>query len=109
VLRIDPDQVQFAFATPFPGTPYYQAMKQSGFQEADDLSDFNILRKAPAGSEQLAPEEILEFGKLAKKKFIQQRIRKELSRVFRLEDPLRRLRSIRRYRKAMRCPISWVV
>jgi radical SAM superfamily enzyme YgiQ (UPF0313 family) len=38
VLIVDPDEVQFAFATPFPGTPYYRAMKEKGFQELDDLS-----------------------------------------------------------------------
>jgi radical SAM superfamily enzyme YgiQ (UPF0313 family) len=109
VLQINPDQVQFAFATPFPGTPYYQAMKRRGFEEADDLSDFNILRKAPVGSEQLTADEILQFGKFAKKKFIQQRIQIELSQAARLKHPLRRLKSVRRYLKVMRDPVSWVI
>jgi radical SAM superfamily enzyme YgiQ (UPF0313 family) len=109
VLQINPDYVQFAFATPFPGTPYYQTMKQRGFQEADDLSDFNVLRNAPVGSERMTPEEILNFGKFAKKKFIQQRIQMELSQALRLKQPLRRLRSIRRYYRAMRSPVSWVI
>jgi radical SAM superfamily enzyme YgiQ (UPF0313 family) len=109
ILEINPDQVQFAFATPFPGTPYYQAMKERGFEEVEDLSDFNILRKAPVGSERLTPDEILHFGEFAKKKFIRQRIQIELSHAARLRDPFGRLKSIRRYLKIMRDPVSWVI
>jgi radical SAM superfamily enzyme YgiQ (UPF0313 family) len=109
VLRIDPDQVQFAFATPFPGTPYYQSMRQRGFQEADDLSDFNILRKAPVGSERLTPERILRFGWHAKRKFIHKRIRMETFRALRFNRPLRRLKRIRGYIRAKRNPVCWVI
>jgi hypothetical protein len=108
-LEINPDQIQFAFATPFPGTPYYAQMHDRGFRDSDDLSDFNILREAPVGSEHLTPEQVLKFGHHAKRRFIGKRIRGELSRIVRLDKPRRRIKKIRGHLRTLRSPVSWVL
>lgn len=41
VKELDPDYAQFTIATPYPGTRYYQLMKEQGRLISDDWSDYD--------------------------------------------------------------------
>lgn len=41
VEKVDPDSLQYSIATPFPGTPFYEEAKRSGYLISEDWSKYN--------------------------------------------------------------------
>jgi anaerobic magnesium-protoporphyrin IX monomethyl ester cyclase len=59
-LSLDPDSVQFSIITPFPGTKYYDELKQKGFIYATNWSDFDGNRSAVIRTEHLSTADLIE-------------------------------------------------
>jgi anaerobic magnesium-protoporphyrin IX monomethyl ester cyclase len=59
-LSLDPDSVQFSIITPFPGTKYYDELKEKGFIYATNWSDFDGNRSAVIRTEHLSTEDLIE-------------------------------------------------
>jgi anaerobic magnesium-protoporphyrin IX monomethyl ester cyclase len=59
-LLLDPDSVQFSIITPFPGTKYYDELKEKGFIYATNWSDFDGNRSAVIRTEHLTTEDLTE-------------------------------------------------
>jgi anaerobic magnesium-protoporphyrin IX monomethyl ester cyclase len=59
-ISLDPDSVQFSIITPFPGTKYYDELKQKGFLYATNWSDFDGNRSAVIRTEHLSTEDLIE-------------------------------------------------
>ncbi|MDI6783303.1 MAG: radical SAM protein [bacterium] len=58
-LALDPDSVQFSIITPFPGTKYYDELKEKGFLYATQWSDFDGNRSAVIRTEHLTTEDLI--------------------------------------------------
>ncbi|MFB3896412.1 MAG: radical SAM protein [bacterium] len=59
-ISLDPESVQFSIVTPFPGTKYYEELKQKGFLYATNWSDFDGNRSAVIRTEHLSAEDLIE-------------------------------------------------
>lgn len=59
-ISLEPDSVQFSIVTPFPGTKYYEELKQKGFLYATNWSDFDGNRSAVIRTEHLSAEDLIE-------------------------------------------------
>jgi len=69
VLKINPSYVQFAIATPYPGTEYYNEAKKNGWIIAKDWSDYDPIGKSMIGYPMLSDKEINEAIDKAYKRF----------------------------------------
>jgi len=65
IRKLEPDSVQFSFATPFPGTQYFDYVKERGLLLSEDWSDFDGNEKCIVQTGDLTREDI----EAAKKKF----------------------------------------
>ena len=66
VREVTPDSMQFSFATPFPGTEYYQEAVNKGWLVSTDLNDYDGQRRCVIRNADLGPEDLervmTEFG-----------------------------------------------
>lgn len=62
----NPDSLQFSFATPFPGTEYFNYMKEKDILISEDWSDYDGNQKCIVNTEELSNEDLerirIEFG-----------------------------------------------
>jgi radical SAM superfamily enzyme YgiQ (UPF0313 family) len=58
-LAQDPDSVQFSIITPFPGTRYYDQLKEKGYLLTKKWSDFDGNRSAVIRTENLTTEDLV--------------------------------------------------
>lgn len=75
---LDVDSVQFSITTPFPGTRYYNEVKEKNLLLAKDWSEFDGASTSVVGFEKLTNEEVQEFyckasGEWLKHKLLQSR------------------------------------
>lgn len=76
-MELNPDSLQFALATPLPGTWFYEYATENNLIEGS-IKDFNILKLSPVKSEKMSTQELESLSKSAKRKFIFYKVRKEL-------------------------------
>lgn len=69
ILKLNPSYVQFAIATPYPGTEYYNEVKKNGWLIAKNWSDYDPIGKSPVSYPNLSAKEINQAIKIAYKKF----------------------------------------
>ena len=67
--ELDPYAVQFSIVIPFPGTEYYQELKEKGMLKIKDWSDFDGSAKAAIETEELSKEDLEKALALAWKEF----------------------------------------
>lgn len=58
-LAQDPDSVQFSIVTPFPGTRYYEELKEKGYLLTKQWSDFDGNRSAVIRTDNLTTEDLI--------------------------------------------------
>lgn len=68
VLELDPDYAQFPVAIPYPGTEFYNLVKERGWLKSDNWTDYNG-DSAVVGYPDLSREEITKASLQAYKKF----------------------------------------
>lgn len=76
--ELDTDSVQFAIATPFPGTPFYEKAKAQGWLVTNDWTRYDGANYSVVSYPWLSNTEIEELHKKALKKWYKNTIRKEL-------------------------------
>jgi radical SAM superfamily enzyme YgiQ (UPF0313 family) len=59
-ISLDPESVQFSIITPFPGTRYYEELKEKGFLYVTRWSDFDGNRSAVIRTDYLSTEDLTE-------------------------------------------------
>lgn len=69
VLKIDPSYVQFAIATPYPGTEYYKEAKSKGWIIAKKWEDYDPIGKSMVSYPGLSDEKINRAIRKAYKRF----------------------------------------
>lgn len=75
-LELNPESVQFTIATPFPGSRFYNELKEKGLITCDDFSKYDGFRSAVVRTESLSSrdlEEIVEKANSLWKQHISER------------------------------------
>lgn len=68
-ISLDPDTMQFAIATPYPGTEFYKQCKERGWLLSENWEDFDGLQKSPLSYPNLSHKEIEAMCKEAWKRW----------------------------------------
>jgi radical SAM superfamily enzyme YgiQ (UPF0313 family) len=97
-MEVEFDSVQFAIATPYPNTPFYEQVKD--YLNTDNPMDFDGNFKCVIDYPDLSGEEIFEFHKYACKQWRKKAMRRKIQRGFR--HPLRSLKKIRSIGRAIK-------
>jgi len=65
--EMDPDTLQFSIATPFPGSQFYQMMREQGHLMSDDFNEYDGYHRAVIRTENLSARELEEALRRANK------------------------------------------
>ena len=76
-LEANPESVQFTIATPFPGSRYYNELKQSGRILSDDFEQYDGFRSAVIRTDHLQPRDLEELAAEANRRWQEHRWRRE--------------------------------
>ena len=68
-LESKPESVQFTIATPFPGSKYYQMLKEQGRLVSDDFSQYDGFRSAVIKTDNFEPEQLQAIVAQANKRW----------------------------------------
>ncbi|MDI6902781.1 MAG: radical SAM protein [Methanocellales archaeon] len=67
--KLDPDYVNFSIATPYPGTEFYEMVKEKGYLPTEDWNLFDEHLGAAIRSDGLTPKEIEDSVRMAYRHF----------------------------------------
>jgi radical SAM superfamily enzyme YgiQ (UPF0313 family) len=69
IENVMPVSTQFSYATPFPGTRYFELVKQSGYLLSDEGSDYDGAQKCVVRTQELGREDLLEARRRLEERF----------------------------------------